>query len=913
MNKDFDRELTEELRDHLERRKADLVRSGLTAAEAHRRARVEFGGVEAYKEQIRDSSWRAIVGNLPEQLWRELVLALRRLRATPVFTVFAIASLAVGVGVTTAFYSVMYPVLRPASGVRAQHDLAYLIVPQSSRPSSMDWAFITSWGDFEELRRTQTSFSGIAAWTRFGLPFIDGDMALSVGGEAVTGNLFDVLGAGIARGRGIQASDDQPGAPAVAVLDHAFWKSKLGGDPGIVGRSVRIGGQPVTIVGVAGASFHGVQQPYFSGGPQLWMPLTAFAERSRSHRAAIDPSKHDGEWLSVVGRLGPGRSAQQASVEVGAIAQRLDHAFPRKARYARGAIAAGAVVPRRWSAKQMDRAVADVFRENLNMGYVLLCLVGLVLAVACTNLANLTLARGSARQHEFAVRRALGSSRARLVREQFIESAVIGVVGGGAGLLVARGLLLVIAANVPAGVDFNVETDLLPGVLVATAVALAVTLLIFGLSPALQLSRAGVRTALTSDTSAAGAIRWRSRRGLVAAQVAVSAGFFLVAGMFVRSIASQGRVDSGIDLDRMAVAQLPLSLHDWEEPRVRATAERILEVVRADAGVADVAISAGLPFGYRGDQIEVAVPDRPFTSGENTWTYIVSGTPDLFRVLGVPVLKGRAFDERDTVGAPATAVLSERTAQQLFGGTEPVGRQVLLRAEVTPRRTTANGEAITEVSSVTVVGIARDTDVGSIGQTGGHRNLIYVPLAQRFSTNLLLVARTAGDVDALATGLRTIPRRADPDLVVASSGSGRAMLDQFGQTMKMMAASASALGTIVLGLAMTGLFGVLSHLVARRTREMGVRVALGATGGDIVRMVLADGFRPVLIGLVAGVALGTVGRLIFRAVVRPTMEPGDPLALVLTPIPLIVAALIACYLPARRASRVDPNVALRNL
>jgi predicted permease len=479
----FEAELGDELRDHLERRTADLVRAGLPPDEARRRARIEFGGLEAYKEQIRDGSrwgrWR----NLPEQLGRELRFALRRLVAAPVFTLFAVLSLAVGVGVTTAFYSVMYPLLWPATGLRDSQELAYLMVRQQTDIHPSDWAFTISRGDLEELRKSQQNFAGVAAWMPFGMPLIDGDVATEVRGEAVTGNAFEVLGARMARGRPILPADDEPGAPAVVVLDHALWKASFGGDPGVVGRTIRIGGQPVEVVGIAAATFHGAQQPYFIGGPQMWMPFTAAARLSRSVRAVVDPANHESRWLSAVGRLRPGRSVEQASAELGGIGRQLDQAFPVKRRYEREPVNAAGFTPRRWSAARVDLALADAFRPNARMLMVLLVLVALVLAVACTNLANLMLARGSARQHEFAVRRALGCSRGRLVREQLVESAVLAVLGGAAGLLVARTLLVTLSSQASLGPGLTVETDLLPGVLAAAFVALLFTLLVFGLGP----------------------------------------------------------------------------------------------------------------------------------------------------------------------------------------------------------------------------------------------------------------------------------------------------------------------------------------------------------------------------------------------------------------------------------------------
>ncbi|HUL71786.1 MAG TPA: ABC transporter permease [Vicinamibacterales bacterium] len=832
-----------------------------------------------------------------EQFRRDLQLSLRRLAATPIFTLFAVVSLAIGVGATTAFYASVYEVIWPAGGIR---DLSRVFYVTASTPGGRtDSRFNLARGDFDELRAAGGTLSEVAAWVPTARPYIDGSVAQIFTLEAVTGNAFAVGGVRLARGRGVQAPDDDLAADPVLVVSHTFWQRKLGGAADVVGRTVLLGGRPFQIVGIADRAFQGFGAPHIGAGANGWIPLSALAVLSSTPPSALQRDNHDIQSLSAFGRLRPGGSVGDVAAALSVVGQRLDGVYPLKQRLP-GATDS-TVRPRRWSAMLVRDSIAAQY--STGMPVVLVALVGLVLVVACTNLANLTLARGSARLHEFAVRRALGGSRWRLIREQILESAILALVGGLVSALVARLILVAAAAQVPVGFDMEIATDLRPGVVAALVVAVFLTLLVFGLWPALQVTRPDVRGALAADT---GAVRWRTRRGLISLQVGVSAAFLFVAAMFVQTVASDWQTDSGVDIDRIATASVSFQLHQMDEARARVAMDRILDAARQEPSIEIAAISSGFPFGMGSLQASISTTDHPIlTNTDGMNTYYVAGTPEIFRTLNLSLLRGRLFDAHDDAAAAPAVVIDAHNARALFGTVDAVGRQLLLRFYDRSSRGADSSQTLT------VAGVVRDTDVGSIGQR--RTGVIYLPLAQHYESNVWLVARSPVDAAAVAGTLRSIIRQADPMLAVGISGSGTYLLGGQHVVVRLLAGAAAILGGLALFLSMTGLYGVLSHVVERRTREMGVRLALGATSGRLVRMVIADGSRPVVVGLIIGLVGGTLGRAIFRMIVARPVTVVDPLAMALVPIPLAIAALVATWLPARRASRVDPNVALRDL
>ncbi len=822
----------------------------------------------------------------------DLGLAARRLLAAPLFSIFAVLSLAVGVGVTTAVYSVVDAIFLRDLGFRDPDRVAFVVTPYDGR-------FLQgsiSEPDFQDLRSAQVSFSSVSSSAPFSPAVTSASTTELLAGEAVDGAYFSTLGVGAAIGRIIQPADDA-GAARVVVLSHSLWRTRFRADPTIVGTTIRISGHPFEVIGIAERSFDGA-----SGWPgaRLWIPLPAEASLRPPSAITSATSPRDRRRLVVFGRLRPSATVATASAELAAIAASLDAAYPSRSR----AQPAGPS-ERPWKAKSIV-AITEEDNALHRFGLTLVALVALVLVVACTNLANLVLARGTTRLQELTVRCALGAPRWRLVREQCAESLLLALGGAVAAYVVFQGLRAAMdtefALMLPTGARWTLEVrpELDASVLGIAAAFLLLSLLVFGLEPALQLTRAlDIRGALAA--SGTGLQISGRQRTLLRWQVAISAGFFIVATMFVKYTIAEARHDSGVEMERLAVAALNFQTQPWDEARVRRMLDRVVEEARTDPVVDSVSISTGMPFGLRGAlRLSLSIPDQAIVSRDDSHSASgIAATPSIFRTIGVPILRGRAFDDRDHSGAPPVVVLSEHTARRVFGTIDAVGRQLTLRSQ--PSR----------AQVATVIGIARDTDVGSV--LADPRAFFYVPLAQMYDSRLTVVARATGDAALAVRAMREALRRVDPDLAVDGIGTGREMLAGPFVFLRAAGMAALALGALTLVLAMVGLFGIQSHVVGRRTREIGVRMSLGASAAQIKRMVLKDGYKPVFEGLILGLFGGIAGRVIVRAYLDIDVSVVDPWMMLIVPIPLVLAAFCACYLPASRASRVDPNVALRDL
>ena len=823
--------------------------------------------------------------------WRDFALGARRLLATPLFLIFAVVSLALGIAVTTAVYSVLYSLLWQPLDITDPQGVMFVTAPVAGG-GPFGWRGVMSRADFRDLTEGQSSFSDLTASTSFSQSLASDRVSEIVDGEAVTGNYFRTLGITALLGRTLQPADDTAAA-RVVVISHRLWGSRFDADPQIIGRAVRLGAQSFEVVGVAPRSFAGLEH---KGGPYAAVWIPARAGQAFSNNSVTDPEDRDRRQLSVLGRLSQGRTAQTAAAELAAIAERLDAGFPIHVVVQDGG---QRIVPRRWSGALVTDPDLDALPARVDL--LVLGLVALVLVVACTNLANLMLARGTMRQHEIAVRRALGASRWRLIRELSVESVIVAVLGGFVALMVTRVLLVLMTVDlpVPRG-TFSLEPRLNRPALLVTSGALLLSLLVFGLEPAVQLTRKTVAADLSGASGTVGVPRSRRQRMLIRWQVAISTCFFLIAAILARIILTEIRSDPGIALNRLALATIQFKLQGWDETRARHAIEVALDAARRGSGIESVSASSGMPFGLMMTPFaELSTPDKPIVRGGRYEDgYVLASTPEIFRTLGVQILRGRPFDLRDDAGARPVAVVSEHGARALFGSADAVGREVLAQVWARPPATT-----------FTIIGVARDTDTDRRMSRRGAT--LYVPLAQHYEPNLALVARTSGDPAAAAHILQMAVRQADPDLSTGTAGPATMLLAGQFVAARVGGMLAAALGLLTLLLSMIGLYGVQSHIVARRTREVGVRMALGARDRQIERMVLREGFAPVMQGLVLGLFFGVLARLGLRALIVAPIEIFDPLAFSVIPVVLVAAAFFACYMPARRAARVDPNVALR--
>ena len=827
-------------------------------------------------------------------LLTDLRLGMRRLRLRPGATLFSIASLAVGIGVSTAIYSAVRTLFWMPLGI-AQPERA--VAWSGAAPAQGQWS--VSWLDFLDLRAQQTSFSTIAAASRLSAAIAYGDVVETDLGEAVSGDYFNTLGISARYGRLLQPADETSAA-RVAVVSETFWRTRLHADTRAIGRSFTVGGEPYELVGVTRGSFHGLAQiPPCT----VWIPATAMPDRAHTGWPARQLNDRSFGSFSVWGRLKPDATIAHARAEAALIAQRLDTAFPLRSPYD----ANGRIQHRTWTLTSGSDASGDPDRIDA-LGFAILLAVITVLFIACTNLANLSLAEGTSRAQEIAVRTALGASRRRLLREYLLERGIVTAAGAGFGLVLLRQLTRAFSTDLPVSeslvIHFTPEIDV--PVLVAAACAATIAFLVMGLWPALQSTRADVRRWLGAGAAATPA-RWRLHRGLVSWQVAGSVAMVLVAAMCVKVTASIGNRDPGVDYKHLALAQVDFALNGDDEPRGRAVLDNIVSKLRAQPGIQNVSASAGLPFGVMGPPVFVTSIEEPFVEARDTGKYTnrIAASPEVFSTLGLKIVRGRAFTDRDDAAAPLVTVLSEGMARELFQTTDVVGRSVSVSRWSRLRK--RKGETPVTYN---VIGISRDTDTFIIGRRGNP--VVFVPLAQQYEPRLVVAARSENPTAATAM-LASVVRAAAPNLALSAVGTGERLLLGPYLVLRIIASLAGGLGGVALLLAVVGLYGVLSHLVARRTREIGIRIALGADRHRILSLVLRDGFRPVLTGLALGLFAGVVLRVVLKATVVTTISPVDAVVFSLVPVPFLVAAAAACYLPAMRAARVDPNVALRDL
>lgn len=813
----------------------------------------------------------------------DLRVALRRLRSSPGFVVFATASLGLGISVTTTAYAHLHALLWEMPAVAAPERL--MVVTEEGRltPASISPA------EFNALRDVQKSFICLGASRSLVESLAGGDDSRFVDVGAVSGDYFKAVGVTSAVGRVIRRDDEQQGR-AVMVLSHRLWQRHFGAARSITGRIVRLGGRQFEVIGVAAPGFDGLGVGMTRPGTDVWIPLSAAPNTS-------PPIAASRLRLNVVGRLAEESDPGVAAAELATIGLRLESDDAR--RTPRAGSPGQRQDRRSWTGRVVG--AGRLSNSYTWAGIALLLLIGLVLAVASTNLASLTLARGTARLPELAVRQALGASRWDLARPACAESVVIGLLGGVIGLAGTHALLGAVSPTfaTPRGlVVFGPELGV-GSVWFALAVLL-LTLLVFGVEPALLLSRVHAAGEATTR-HLPGVARTRRSNALLRWQVVVSALFLLVAGYLTKVVIADLHHDSGVRLDRLALATVHFEAQRWDEDRARRSLDLVLDNARRAPGIEDAVIASGMPFGLSlTARATVRAAGHTAAGGKpDIQANLLAASPGIFEVLGVSMKRGRAWGVQDAANAVGAAVVSERTARALFGTVECLGRQVTLRAWERARQ-----------ESFTIVGVARDTDGGRMHPGPGHT--VYVPLAQHYEPNLAIIARATATPGGAAEALRLAIRKADPDLAIGTAGAATDVLGGSIGAIRIAAAMAAGLGVVTLLLVLTGLYGVLSSVVGQRAKEIAVRMALGATKEDVVAFVLRRGLRPVLEGITIGFALWTLGQFVLRARLTDRRGLFDivPYAIVL--LALGSATLLACYAPARRAARGDPSAALRD-
>jgi predicted permease len=873
-----ERELAAEMESHLELQIEDNLRDGMNVEEARRQALIKLGGLEQTKEAYRDRKGLPML----ETFLQDLHFAARMLRKNLGVTAIIVVTLALGVGANTAIFGLVNGLLLQRLPVPASEQIAALVI--KSGDSSLG-ALGFSYPQFVEFRE-QTApvcevFGSATGW-RVNFTAEGHSDTLTIGG--VSSNYFSALGVKPALGRLVLPGEGKhPGEPAILVLSYSFWQRRFGGDPQVIGKQVRVGARPATIVGVMEKEFRG----QWSG-----FEMDAYAPLS----TAFDTSSASNFWNSrdihlmiVLGRLKPGVTLVQAQSRFDVVSRRLAAQYP--------------VTDKDLSVRVMDERLSRPIPYANNAFVVFsglfLILGGLVLLLACTNIANILMARASVRQREMAIRAALGGARYRLVRQMLTETMLTALLGGIAGVAIGASLSHLASsthlANIPVRLGFGFDWR----VFVYALAAVVFTAIAAGLSPALRATRADVNTVLHQGgrAGAGGNARHKVRGDLMAAQVAGSLMLLIVAGLFVRSLSAVERMDIGFDPNQLLNVRLDPSVNTLSETQTKEFYRALVTTVRTLPGVQSASLASAVPIAYTLGKESVYIEGRPVPPGQKAPDVMFNSVDaPYFETLRIRVLLGRAFMDADSETSPRVAVVNETMAQHFWPNENPIGKRFSLTSDAGP--------------FVEIVGVARDGKYRVLAEDP--QPYFYVPLTQHFTAQRTLQIRSEMPPESLAPIVQHEIQALDANDPIEEI---QTMKESLGGTLgyfiyRLGASLAATMGLLGLLLAVVGVYGVVSYAATQRTQELGIRMALGASPRRILTLLLRQGAQLVSAGLV----FGLVGAwLLTRAMSHMLVgvSPSDPLTYVSVAALLSFITLLACWIPARRAMRVDPMVALR--
>jgi predicted permease len=869
----MEEQLEKELRFHLETYAADLVARGQDPEEARRQARLALGGPEQVKEDCRDARGTRWL----EDLWKDVRYAVRTLRQKPGFAAVALSTLALGIGATTVMFTVINGVLlKPLP--YAEPDRLVTIDEETdwSNAYGNRWAF--AYPNFLDCVRQSRSLVMAASRFAGGTVSAPGD-AEAVSGLDISPNLFSVLGVSLFRGRAFLPEEDRLGAAPVIIISYGVWQRRYAGSDGAIGTPLVLDGKSHTVVGVAPAGLR--------LNDQEWDVFTPLGQNTLP--SLQDRSRHPG--LGVVARLRPGATLVQAQTELALIGRHLAEQYPASNK------------GRSFVAEPLRANVGDV-RSTL---WLLLGAVSLVLLIACANVASLLLARAVSRERELAMRIALGASRGRLVRQCLTESAVLGLAGGVLGIALAAGGIRPFVVFWPGSLPRAEEVRLDWHVLLFAMAASLLSGLLFGLAPALRAPVHKLELALRAGgRSLAGGSR-RMHGGFVASEIALAVVLLVSAGMLGRTLLRLSSLDPGMNFHNVLVTRMAISPAALTNPgRIRAAWQDVLDRARRVPGVEAVAMVDTVPMRQGNNQLgywnSAALPPE----NQMPLALATSVTPDYLKVMGIPLRRGRFFDDQDRMGNQAVVVIDEVLAQRAFGGLDAVGKHLWI-PQMGP-------DPVVRV--VGVVGHVRHWGLASDDQAQV-RAQFYYPLAQvpdqllrRWSELMSIAFRTSVPPLSLVEPLRREVRGVSNDQVLYVVRTMEGLVSDSLARQRFLMLLFGIFAGLALLLACVGIYGVMAYLTSQRVPEIGVRMALGASAGDVMRMVLRQSLGMIFAGVALGIAAGlAAGRVLQRLV--DGMRPTEPAIFALMVSVLVVAALFASFVPARRASRVDPMSALR--
>ncbi len=824
-----------------------------------------------------------------ETLIKDLRYALRTLRRSPLFVTVAAVTLAFGIGVNATIFTFVNAILLRPLPVESPEDLlaVYTSWPDETYATS-------SYPDYLDLRDQNEVFSDLIGHSMAIATLSHESQSEIVVGEMVTGNYFEALGVRTARGRALAPGDDaKAGAPRVAVLGNGLWQRRFGGDPGVLGKTVNLSGESYEVVGVAPESFGGLMPGLAS---DFWVPTVRVDEidaAGQIHSVHGDPGRTSLErrgyrWLWLKGRLRQGIGHEQAEAQLGTVMARLaeEHALTNEDRGA-------AVLP-----------VADVrFHPDIDRvlspaAAVLLGAVGLVLLIVCANLANMLLSRAQGRRREIAIRLALGAGRGRLMRQLLTESVLLSAFGGALALLLARwttGLLLAYQPPIPFSLSLDMNLD--GRVVLFTSLLTFGSAVVFGLVPALQASRPDLVPALKDGSGAsAGAARFFSFKNvLVMAQVAISLVLLIAAALLGRGLAAARSIDLGFDPERVAAVQVNLRAYGYSDEQSEVFFRTLRERAAALPGAASAAVATRVPLDINHHNSSL-FPDSLELTGDSGFAVEVSWvSPEYFETLGIPMLQGRSFHSGDRAGAPRVAIVNAAMARRFWDG-EALGKRFW------------KGGLDTEPYEI--VGVTADHKVSTVGEAEPKPMAHFARAQDGGSYGYVLARSASGDAASLAAALRRTALEMDPQLAFTETTTLASLTEVSLYPVRAGAAMLGVFGLLALVLASVGLYGVIAYSVARRDREIGVRVAMGARPGDVVWLVVRGGMGLVAAGVAVGLGLAAGAGQFLSGVLYGTSAV-DPLAFAGAVVVLTGVALAANFVPAARAARLDPLTALR--
>jgi predicted permease len=874
-----DADLDQEVHSHLEMLIEEKIRAGMTPAEAQRAARIELGGVEQVKTRVRDSRTGAFLDSLVQ----DVRFAIRSLRRTAGLTAFVVVTLALGIGMTSAMFSMVDALIFRPYPVPHAGDVVSLV---GTTHDSMIEDF--SYREYLDIREKTKSYDGVIAYASMQAVGFSADETATPrvkGGMMVSGNFFHVLGVEPRLGRGFREDEDQvPGRDAVMVLGPDFWRHEFAGDPTVVGRIVRLNGTPFTVIGVAPDSFPGL---LMFGHPDFYMPLAMARTFSTDIEKNFFEDRDDRE-LNVKARLKLDTSLQEARSELALLAKGFERDYANVTR------SRGAAVYTQFQ----TRTTED---QNWKFGVVFAILALAVLLVACTNVAGLLLSRARERAREIAVRLALGAGRLRLIRLLLTESLILATLGGLAGIAIGYGVIewfhskdaIIFATELPVAVPFQMDNRVL---FVCVALSL-LSAFLCGLAPALQSTRVDLVNALKSaDVEVPGRKRLWGGNMLVVAQVAMSLMLLTASFLMARGFQRDLLVGTGFAKDHLLMTNFDPRLIQYNTTQTQQFYKLLAERMRQTPGVQSEALTQNIPLGTDEFDGVTFVPDG-FTmppDRENFASMMDTIDAGYFATMGIPILRGRAFLESDTADTPRVAIVNTHFAKHYWPGGDAVGKHIRLD----------NGAGV----SVEIVGVAETIKYQTMTDP---MDFVYMPLAQHPVARMVLMLRSSGDPLQLVQSVKDAVRSLDPNLpMLQTRAYEEYYLNQAVHGPQIAIDLVGAMGLVGLLLAIAGLYGLVAYNVSRRTHEIGIRMALGAAGSDVLRLVMGKGVVLVGMGTVLGLAMGFALEQLMNSMLFNSGGV-DVVAYIIVVPTLFLVTMLATYVPARRASRIAPTQALR--